>query len=275
MCSVLQVSRGGYYDYIKRPESNRSKANRALLGIIQDIHQQSRRIYGSPQITKNLPADHKASRGRVARLMREHGIRSKVVKKYKATTNSKHDLPVAENLLQQDFTASQPNEKWLTDMTYVATDEGWLYVAGFMDLFGRPIVGWAMANHMRTELVVDALKQAIGQTGANPGLIIHSDRGVQYASKEYQDVLKQNRFVCSMSRKGNCHDNAPIESFWGKLKVEWLVDYTFKTREEAKSAIFEYIELFYNRQRTHSSNNYIAPFSWLKQHSHTVLKVGQ
>lgn len=259
MCQALNVSRSGYYAFIKRPESKRSRENRELLQTIKEIHAASHRIYGSPQITKNLPPDQKASRGRVARLMRENGIRSKVTKKYKATTNSKHDLPVAENIVNQQFEASKPNEKWLTDITYIATGEGWLYLAGVLDLYGRRIVGWAMDSRMKTELVSSALKQAIGRTGASQGLIVHSDRGVQYASKEYQRLLKKHEFICSMSRKGNCYDNAPMESFWGKLKMEWLNDFTFKTRAEAKKAVFEYIELFYNRRRTHSSNDYVPP----------------
>lgn len=198
--------------------------------------------------------------GRVARIMQANGIRSKTVKKFKATTNSRHNLPVAENLLNQGFTAERSNRKWVSDITYIWTEEGWLYLAGVMDLCGRKLVGWAMDSRMKTELVATALRQAIGRTGASSGLIVHSDRGVQYASNEYQKLLEKHGFVCSMSRKGNCYDNAPMESFWGKLKMEWLNDYKFKTREEAKKAVFEYIELFYNRCRIHSTNDYIPPF---------------
>ncbi|CAG7643631.1 IS3 family transposase ISCce3 [Paenibacillus allorhizosphaerae] len=194
--------------------------------------------------------------------MRKHGIRSKVVKKYKATMNSKHDLPVAENLIRQDFTTNKPNEKWLSDITYIPTAEGWLYLAGVMDLYGRKLVGWAMDSRMKTELIANALKQAIGRTGALAGLIVHSGRGVQYASKEYQQLLKKHGFVCRMSRKGNCYDNSPMESFWGKLKMERLNERNFKSRSEAKKAVYEYIELFYNRRRTHSSNGYVAPFQY-------------
>lgn len=260
MCQALGVSRSGYYAFASRSESKRSKENKKLLETIKKIHEGSRKIYGAPQITKNLPNDQRASRGRVARLMRAHGIQSKVTKKYKATTNSKHDLPVADNLLNQNFTSSKPNEKWVSDITYIPTKEGWLYLAGVMDLYGRKLVGWSMDSRMKTELVSSALKQAIGRTGAKKGLLVHSDRGVQYASKDYQKLLKKHGFICSMSRKGNCYDNAPMESFWGKLKVEWLNDYTFNTRKEAKQAVFEYIELFYNRRRTHSTNGYIPPF---------------
>ena len=186
--------------------------------------------------------------------------KSKTVRKYKATTNSKHNLPVAENLLNQNFMADRPNEKWVSDITYIWTDEGWLYLAGVMDLHGRKLVGWAMDSRMKTELVSAALKQAIGRTGASAGLMVHSDRGVQYASRDYQQLLERHGFICRMSRKGNCYDNAPMESFWGKLKMEWLNDYRFKTRDEAKKAVFEYIELFYNRNRLHSTNGYVPPF---------------
>jgi transposase InsO family protein len=191
--------------------------------------------------------------------MRANGIRSKVVKKYKATTNSNHNLPVADNILNRNFTANRANQKWVSDITYIPTKEGWLYLAGVMDLYGRKIVGWSMGSRMTTDLISDALKQAVGRTSAKQGLLVHSDRGVQYASKEYQQLLKKYGFICSMSRKGNCYDNAPMESFWGKLKMEWLNDYTFNTRDEAKRVVFEYIELFYNRHRTHSTNGYIPP----------------
>lgn len=260
MCKALQVSRSGYYAYISRSESNRSRENKKLLETIKLIYKKSHRIYGAPQITKNLPDDQKASKGRVARLMKANGIRSKVAKKYKATTYSNHNLPVADNILNRNFTAEKPNQKLVSDITYIRTKEGWLYLAGVMDLYGRRIIGWAMDSNMKTELVSAALNQAVGRTGAKQGLIIHSDRGIQYASNDYQKLLKKYGFVCSVSRKGNCYDNAPMESFWGKLKMEWLNDYKFKTREEAKRAAFEYIELFYNRHRTHLTNGYIPPF---------------
>jgi putative transposase len=259
MCKALNVSRSGYYAFEKRPESERSRQNRKLLEIIRRIHRQTHEIYGAPRITKSLPEDMKASRGRVARIMRENGIRSKTVKKYRATTNSNHNLPVAENLLNRNFAAHRPNEKWVADITYIQTEEGWLYLAGVLDLYHRKLVGWAMDSRMKTELVSTALKQAIGRTGAKAGMIVHSDRGVQYASEEYQNLLKKNGFVCSMSRKGNCYDNAPMESFWGKLKTEWLDGCRFKTRADAKKAVFDYIELFYNCRRFHSYNGYLPP----------------
>lgn len=259
MCEVLQVSRSGYYAFLKRPESTREKENRILLEKIKEIHQKSHQIYGYPRVTKALPDGLKASKNRVHRLMRENGIFSKTRRKYKATTNSNHNLPVAENILNREFTAARPNQKWVSDITYIETAEGWLYLAGVMDLWGRTIVGWSMAEHMRTELVENALKHAIGRTHAKAGLLVHSDRGVQYASKSYQELLRKHGFCCSMSRKGNCYDNAPMESFWGKLKTEWLYGRRFKTRDEAKRAVFEYIEIFYNRQRLHTANGNVAP----------------
>lgn len=195
--------------------------------------------------------------------MKEQGLRSKVCRKYKATTNSKHNLPVAENLLNREFTATSPNQKWVSDITYIPTDEGWLYLAGILDLHGRELVGWAMDSRMKKELVMDAFHQAIGRRGHPKGVLIHSDRGSQYCSNEYQQLLRKHDFVCSMSRKGNCWDNAPMESFWGKLKQEWLNDKHFHTRDEAKAAVFYYIEVFYNRQRRHSVNSYLSPSDYV------------
>ncbi len=264
MAEVLGVSKSGFYAYLNRPKSNREIENERLLEKIKAVHKRYHEVYGYPRITKELENDGAPSRNRVYRLMKKNGIKSKTIRKYKATTNSNHNLPVAENLLNREFSADRPNQKWVSDITYVATDEGWLYVAGVMDLCGRAIVGFSMDDHMRKSLVIKALNQAIGRTSAKEGLLIHSDRGVQYASKQYQDILKKNRFICSMSRKGNCYDNAPMESFWGKLKQEWLYGRRFKTRIEAKLAIFEYIEVFYNRQRTHSSIGYRVPMEALK-----------
>ena len=191
--------------------------------------------------------------------MRQEGIKSKLSKKFKATTNSNHKLPVAENVLNRDFTATRPNEKLVSDITYVWTGEGWLYVAAIMDLYGQKIIGLSMSERMTKELVIDALNNACNRYGTTPGCILHSDRGSQYCSHDYQRLLKKRNFICSMSRKGNCWDNAPMESFWGKMKYEWLIDFQFKTRAEAKSAVFEYVEIFYNRQRLHASNDYHTP----------------
>ena len=196
--------------------------------------------------------------------MKENGLKSKVVKKYKATTNSDHKLPVAENILNREFYAEKPNQKWVSDITYIPTDEGWLYLAGILDLCGREIAGWAMGDRMTKDLVIRCLNQEKGRRGCPKDVLIHSDRGSQYCSNDYQKILKQNNFTCSMSRKGNCWDNAPMESFWGKLKQEWLNDQHFKTREEAKSAIFWYIEIYYRRKRAHASNGYKTPEVYTK-----------
>ena len=201
-------------------------------------------------------------KNRVARLMKENAIRSKRVKKFKATTNSKHNLPVAENLLNQNFKSQNPNEVWVADITYVPTDEGWLYLASIMDLFNRKVVGWAMSATMTKDLVIAALKQAILRYKPAAGLIHHSDRGSQYASNEYQKLLKNNGFRTSMSRKGNCFDNACAESFFGSIKSELIYLNHYKTRKDASSSIFEYIEVFYNRIRLHSSLGYKSPVQY-------------
>ena len=197
--------------------------------------------------------------------MRDEGWIPKVVKKYKATTNSNHNLPVAENLLNREFEAKKPNEKWVCDITYIPTDEGWLYLAAIQDLYGREIVGWAMGKRMTKELVIGALKQANSRRANPRGVLIHSDMGSQYCSHDYQKELKKGGFICSMSRKGNCWDNAPMESFWGKLKQEWLNDKRFRTREDAKSAVFWYIEVYYKNYRLHEANDYNTPSDYLSK----------
>jgi len=260
MCQILQVSRSSYYASLGRPESKRSKRQTEVLEHIRKIHQESHEIYGSPSITKELAnAGISASKGMVSRLMRKHGIRSRIRKKYKATTDSNHDLPVAENILNREFKANSRNMKWVSDITYIGTDEGWLYLAGIEDLYHGGIVGWSMSSRMTKSLVIDTLQEACRRTKPSPGLIVHSDRGSQYCSKEYQKELARRGFICSMSRKGNCWDNAPMESFWGKLKTEWLYGKRFRTRSEAQRAVFEYIELFYNRKRLRSVNGYVPP----------------
>ena len=233
--------------------------------MVENEFQANHRILGSAKITDKLRGKgEKVSRGLVAKIMREKGLRSKVVKKYKATTNSNHNLPVAENLLNQEFYEALPNEKWVSDITYVATDEGWLYLAGILDLCGREIVGWSMGERMTKGLVIRCLRQAQGRRGNPRGVLIHSDRGSQYCSHEYQRQLQKQGLICSMSRKGNCWDNAPMESFWGKLKQEWLNDRHFRTRDEARAAIFWYIEVFYRRNRPHLANGYLTPEAYTK-----------
>lgn len=198
--------------------------------------------------------------------MRENGIRPKSHKKYKATTNARYSLPVAENILNRDFAADRPGQKMVSDITYIPTDEGWLYLAGVMDLCGDKIVGISMDGRMTKELVISALEDAIRHTQSTEGCILHSDRGSQYCSLDYQTLAKEHGFVSSMSRKGNCWDNAPMESFWGKLKQEWLNGQHFRSREEAKAAVFEYIWIFYNRKRIHEANGYLTPEEYYRQH---------
>ena len=274
MAQWLQVSKSGYYAWRKRSKSLRCIENEALLQEIIEIHEASRNTYGGRKITheinrkSQMPVNHK----RVERIMRENGIRSKSHKKYKATTNSKHNLPVAENILNRDFTADRPGQKMVSDITYIPTDEGWLYLAGVMDLCGDKIVGMAMDGRMTKELVISALKDAIYHTKITKGCILHSDRGSQYCSLDYQELAKEHGFISSMSRKGNCWDNAPMESFWGKLKQEWLNGQHIRTREEAKSAVFEYIWIFYNRKRIHEGNGYLTPEAYYRIHQ-TDLKV--
>jgi putative transposase len=260
LCETLQVTRSGYYAWDKRPESKKDKRRRQIARMVETEFQAGHGILGSKKITEILRSKgERVSRGLVAWIMREKCLKSKVVKKYKATTNSKHNLPVAENLLNREFQSIRLNEKWVSDITYVATDEGWLYLAGILDLYGHEVAGWAMGERMTKELVIRCLNQARGRRGNPEGVLLHSDRGSQYCSHEYQNLLKKYEFRCSMSRKGNCWDNAPMESFWGKLKQEWLNDKHFKTRAEARAAIFWYIEVFYRRQRPHESNGYLTP----------------
>jgi putative transposase len=260
MCYVMEVSRSGYYKWLGRPESERERQHKEWTQQVKEVYDENRQVYGSPKVTQRLNQKGiTVSQRTVTRIMKENGIRSKTVKKYKATTNSKHSLPVQENVMNQEFTASKPNEKWVTDITYIPTVEGWLYLASVMDLYSRKIVGWHMSDRMTKELVLQALKQAHGRQHPDPGLLHHSDRGSQYASHDYQKQLQTYEMNGSMSRKGNCYDNACIESFHSVLKKELIYLNKYETREEAKSSIFEYIEVFYNNQRIHSSIGYNTP----------------
>jgi putative transposase len=267
MCQVLNVSRGGYYDWRNRPASASQVRREKLMAQIQQSYEQSRRVYGSPRLTLELKdLGFTCCRNTVARLMHLLDLQAVTVKRFKVrTTDSSHGLPVAENLLQQDFSAAAPNLVWVTDITYVPTDEGVLYLAGIKDLCTRKIVGWSMDERMPAELVMAALQMAIGKEHPGAGLICHSDRGSQYASAKYQDLLELNGITCSMSGRGNCYDNASMESLWGSMKQELVYQRNFKTREEARAAIFEYIEIFYNRQRRHSSLGYVSPIEFERQ----------
>jgi len=260
MCEALQVSRSGYYNWRGRPESNRSRDNRILLSHIRVVHRQSRENYGSPRVTVELKESGlNCGENRVARLMRHNGISAKRRRQFRVTTNSKHNYPVAPNLLNRQFDVSTPNAVWVSDITYIWTTEGWLYLAGVVDLHSRMVVGWSMNHRITEQLTLDALNHAIICRQPSQGLLHHSDRGSQYASDNYQKLLRTNRITCSMSRKGDCWDNAVMESFFATLKTELIYRERFFTREDAKSKIFDYIEMFYNRKRRHSSLGYKSP----------------
>ena len=263
MCRCLTVSKAGFYAWRDRPLSTRAKANARLLACVTVTHAQSRQTYGSPRIHAALRAEGvEAGRHRIARLMRSHSIRAKTRRKFKATTQSDHNLPVAENILDRGFAVLQPDTVWAGDITYVWTQEGWLYLAVLLDLFSRKVVGWALSDRIDRHLVVKALDQAIVTRKPAPGLLVHSDRGSQYASDDYQKRLSDHGLVCSMSRKAECWDNAVSESFFGSLKQELTYHETYATRDEARRAIFEYIEVFYNRQRLHSTLGYMSPMTF-------------
>jgi transposase InsO family protein len=261
MCAVLEVSPAGYYAWRERPVSERTKSNATLLAAIRQVHRDSSGRYGSPRVHAVLRTQGRGtSRGRIERMMRRHGIRAITVPPRRVhTTDSRHDLPIAPNLIARDFTAPAPNRVWLADITYIPTAEGWLYLAAVMDLFSRKIVGWAMRDHMQVELASAALTMAIRRQRPQAGLIHHSDRGVQYASGAYRDALSGAGITASMSRKADCYDNAPMESFFHTLKTELVHHRKYQTRAEAQRDIFAFIEGFYNRTRLHSSIGYIAP----------------
>jgi putative transposase len=261
MCDVLGVSPAGYYAWRSRPESRRSAADRALVDDIKRVHRDTSGRYGSPRIHVELKAQGRgASRGRIERLMRRHGIRAIMARPRRVrTTDSRHDLPIAPNLLDRSFSTTAPNQVWLADITYIETDQGWLYLAAVMDLYSRRIVGWAMADHLRASLPLAALRMAISAQRPGVGLIHHSDRGVQYASADYRKLMQSAGLRASMSRKGNCYDNAPMESFFHTLKTELVHHRHYATRIEATRDIFAYIEGFYNRTRRHSAIGYISP----------------
>jgi len=260
MCRVLSVSSSGYYAWRDRPESRRSQANRALVEQIRVAHQRGRGTYGSPRVYRELRRSGVAcSLGRVERLMRSAGIRGRRRPKFRVTTDSRHSLPVAENKLDRQFAVARLNTVWTADITYIWTVQGWLYLAVVIDLASRRIIGWSMAPHMKTSLVAAALGMALARNRPAGGLMHHSDRGSQYASAEYQALLTRHGIVASMSRKGNCWDNAPTESFFNSLKTELIHDKVFLTRADARRAVFDYIEVFYNRIRRHSALDYISP----------------
>jgi transposase InsO family protein len=260
MCKLLNVSRSGYHAWIKRPESRRKSENRALEAKIRVLYAASHGIYGAPRIHQDLIDDGiRCGKNRVARIMRKAGIQSRTKKKFKATTNSRHNFPVAPNLLDQKFKVDAPDHTWVGDITYIPTNEGWLYLAVLLDLFNREVVGWSTSSRLTRQLAIEALQMALGRRSPGTELMHHSDQGSQYASTDYQKILKENDIICSMSRKGNCYDNAVAESFFGRLKSEWINHNRYLSRSEATQSIFYYIEIFYNRKRRHSSIYYVTP----------------
>jgi putative transposase len=260
-CEVLEVSRSGYYAWRSRPVGARELRREELAAKIGAVHVQNRCVYGSPRVHRALvAAGEKVSENTVAKVMKQQRIRAKSKKKFvPRTTDSTHDRPVARNVLDRRFEAQMPDQKWAADITYVPTAEGWLYLAGVIDLCSRRIVGWSMADHLRTDLVADALRMALARRSPGAGLLHHSDRGVQYASDDYRHLLQSHGIECSMSGRGDCYDNAVMESFWGTLKTELVNHERYQTREQARASIFEYVEVFYNRHRLHSSLGYQSP----------------
>jgi transposase InsO family protein len=260
MCAVLDVSPSGYYAWRGRPPSRREMANRELMDKIEAVFEESEETYGSPRVYRALKAQGVAvSRNRVARLMRLRSLRAKQVRRFRATTKRNRTHRAAPNRLKRDFTTDRPNQKWLADITYIPTLEGWLYLAAILDLFSRRIVGWAMADRMTTELTRRALQMAIRQRRPGPGLIHHSDQGSQYTDSRYQALLVGHGIQASMNGVGNWYDNAPMESFIGTLKSERVHHTVYRTRDEASPDVFYYIEGFYNRRRLHSSLDYLSP----------------
>jgi transposase InsO family protein len=261
MCLVLRVSASGYYRWKHDPVGRRALRQAELATAIRSVHEQSRHVYGSPRVHRALIATgRKVCRNTVARVMKAHGIKARTHRRFRVrTTDSRHEYPIAPNLLDRRFTAQRPDQIWLTDLTYIPTEEGFLFLAGVMDLFSRRIVGWSMADHLRSRLAVDALNMALKNRRPGAGLLHHSDRGVQYACAQYRAILRRRGILISMSRVGDCYDNAPQESLWGKLKQELVHGRRFATRAEARAAVFEWIEVFYNRQRLHSALGYVSP----------------
>ena len=260
MAAALNVSRSGYYAWLSRPRSRRAEDNIRLDVEIKSVYERSQRRYGSVKITRELlKRGKKYSRNRVASRMREMGVASKARKKFKATTHSKHNYPVAPNLLNRNFTASAPNEVWVSDITYIRTKSGWSYLTVFIDLFSRIVTGWAISTSLNHEMVLEAFQKAFWRRKPGKGLIVHSDQGVQYACDEFRKTLKKHGFIQSMSRKGDCWDNAVAESFFKTVKTEWAYHIDFQDIHHVKREAFEYLEMFYNRERLHATLAYQSP----------------
>jgi putative transposase len=263
---MFSIERSGYYAWLKRKPGKRQQSNEKLDKKILQTFESHKGRYGAPRITDELrDQNEQCSKHRVARRMKHLGLRAKAKKKFKVTTDSTHHLPVADNLLARDFSATAPNQKWVGDISYVWTDEGWLYLAVVIDLYSRAVIGWSIKPTMSRDLVCDALMMALWRRGFPRGVLFHSDRGSQYCSCDYQKMLKYYGFTCSMSRKGNCWDNSVAESFFHSLKTELIYTERYKTRENARESIFQYIEVYYNRVRRHSANGSIAPMVFESQ----------
>lgn len=268
LCDVLGVTRAGFYAARGRPPAARTRTDQRLAIAIAAIHADSRRCYGSPRVHAELRArGERVGRKRVARLMRAQGLRVRWRRRFRVTTNAEHALPVAPNVVARRFTAPAPNTTWVTDLTYVWTREGWLYLVVLLDLFSRRVVGWAISTQMDQEIAVQALLMALARRHPPRGLIHHSDRGSQYACRQYRQVLAAHDIVCSMSRRGNCWDNAVAASFFATLKRELVYGRDWTKRAEARAAIFEYLEVFYNGQRRHSALGYVSPMAFERQHA--------
>lgn len=263
MCRVLGVSPSGYYAWRNRTPSKQARARAALDAQVREEFERRKGRAGAPRLSRYL------NRGRrqVAQSLRRQGLRAKAARKFKATTNSNHSLPVAQNLLQQAFTAARANQVWVGDITYIATDEGWLYLAVVLDLFSRKVVGWSMSDRMTATLVCDALRMALFRRKQPRGVIMHTDRGSQYCSREHRSLVDLNALIASMSAKGNCYDNAAMESWNHSLKVEAIHGERFATRAEARAQVFEYIEVDYNRNRLHSTLGYVSPEQFERAHA--------
>ena len=263
MCELFKVSRSGFYSFITKPLSKRQQANQELDNQIVAVYTQHKKRYGAPRIARALQARNEmCSHTRVARRMKKMGLVAVAKKKFKVTTDSEHNLPVYKNILNRDFSTTSINQKWACDITYVRTQEGWLYFAVVIDLYSRAIIGWSMDKRMKKALVCDALMMALFKRKFPKNVIVHSDRGSQYCSIKYQNILKDYRLIGSMSRKGNCWDNAIAESFFHTLKVELIHECVYKSREQARLSIFQYLEVYYNKNRMHSAIDYNTPFEF-------------
>lgn len=263
MCEVLEVGASGFYDWRDRQPSRQQQRRERIAQAAARSYFESRRIYGYRKVYEDLrEEDVVCCPETVRRVMRQMGLYSRVKRKFLVTTDSNHNLPVADNLLDRDFAATEPNQKWVADITYIPTEEGWLYLAGVMDLFSRRIVGWSMSDRIDAALVVSALDMALRHRRPGSGLLHHSDRGSQYASDAFQELLDTHKIVCSMSGKGDCWDNACMESFFGSLKTEWVHGKKYQAREDAKKDVFKYIEVFYNHKRRHAALGYLSPSAY-------------